>query len=318
MYQTAIKKFSRFLVRKSVFFLPEQRQIAIERRHRGREQYGKLRRADCTIVSHGKSGRTWLRVMLSRVYQVRYGLPEGSLLSFENFHKKDARIPRIFFTHDNYLRDYTRHTDARSDYGDRKVVLLVRHPADVTVSQYFQWKYRMKVGKKSLLNYPDHKEDVSLFDFIMRPEWGVARVIEFLNMWAHDVPQLKDFLLVRYEDLRTDPGKVVGSILDFVGTPATEDEIRDAVEFGSYENMKKMEQKGSFWLSGGRMKPRDESNPDSYKVRRGKVGGYLDYFDDDQAAQINRLIDETLAPVFGYGSTAHPDDSSEDELAAAR
>jgi hypothetical protein len=85
-----------------------------------------------------------------------------------------------------------------------------------------------------------------------------------------------------------------------MGTTATEAELRDAVEFGSVENMRKMEQKGSFWLSGGRMKPRDRDNPDSYKVRRAKVGGYRDYFDDEQAARISELLESRLSPIYGY------------------
>jgi len=304
MYQTAIKKFSRFVVRKSVFFLPEERQIAVERRHRGREQFGKLRRADCTIVSHGKSGRTWLRVMMSRVYELKHGLPPGQLLSFDNFHKKNAAIPKIFFTHDNYLRDYTGSRDARSDYGRHRVVFLARHPADVTVSQYFQWKFRMKREKKGLLAYPDHGDDVPVFDFMQRPEWGLPRVVDFMNLWARDIPGFDDLLLIRYEDLRADPDAQLASVFEFLGTPATATEIRDAVEFGSIESMKKMEQQGSFRLAGGRMKPRDQKNPDSYKVRRAKVGGFKDYFTDAQVAWIESYMDRHLSPQFGYGGTA--------------
>jgi hypothetical protein len=300
MYQTALKKFSRFVVRKSVFFLPLERQIAIERRHRGREQLGKLRQADCVVVSHGKSGRTWLRVMMSRVYQVRHGLPSNSLLSFDNLHRKNREIPRVFFTHDNYVRDYTGSGDVISDYGDSKVVFLARHPVDVSVSQFFQWKFRMKPGKKDLLSYPEHGEDVELFDFLMRPDWGLARVIDFMNLWARDMPRLNDFLLIRYEDLRTGAAGVLAELMDFIGTPATDEQIRDAVEFGSIENMRKMEQQGSFWMSGGRMKPKDKDNPESYKVRRAKVGGYRDYLTDEQAEQIAAIVRETLDPVFGY------------------
>ena len=302
MYQTAVKKLSRFVVRKSVFFLPEERQIAIERRHRGREQLGKLQKADCTIVSHGKSGRTWLRVMLSRIYQQRHGLAEGSLISFDDFHRKNAAIPKIFFTHDNYLRDYTGHSTAAEDYGGRRVLMLVRHPADVTVSQYFQWKHRMRVDKKGLLGYPDHGEDVSLFDFMMRPEWGVDRVIDFMNLWARDFERLDPFAMTRYEDLRSDPQTELARVMAFLGTPATAEEIGEAVQFGSIENMRKMEQQSAYSLSGGRMKPRDVNNPDSYKVRRAKVGGYRDYFDDEQVAQIDARVDERLASDFGYHS----------------
>ena len=78
--------------------------------------------------------------------------------------------------------------------------------------------------------------------------------------------------------------------------------MRAAVEFARYDNMKKMEQKRSFWLSGGRMKPRDRKNPNSYKVRRAKVGGYRDYFDDEQLAAIDGYVDEHLLPGFGYTS----------------
>ena len=303
MFQTAVKKISRLIVRKAVFFLPEERQIAIERRHRGREQLGKLRKADCAIVSHGKSGRTWLRVMLSRIYQQRHGLAEGSLISFDDFHRKNAAIPKLFFTHDNYLRNYTGSTSAVADYGGRRVLMLVRHPADVTVSQFFQWKHRMRVEKKGLLGYPDHGEEIDLFEFMMRPEWGVARVIEFMNFWARDFEQLNPFEMTRYEDLRSDPENELGRVMRFLGTPATVEEIREAVEYGSIENMRKMEQQSANSMASRRMKPGDVNNPDSYKVRRAKVGGYRDYFDDDQVAEIDALVDQTLAPLFGYHST---------------
>ncbi|MGI9265171.1 MAG: sulfotransferase domain-containing protein [Gammaproteobacteria bacterium] len=306
MYQTAIKKFSRYVVRKSAFFLPEKRQIEIERRHRGREQVSKLREADCTIVSHGKSGRTWLRVMWSRVYQARYDLPQGQLISFDNFNKKNPAIPKIFFTHDNYIGDYTGNDKTKADFRDRRVIFLARHPADITVSQYFQWKYRMRPDKKGLLYYPPHGQDVSVSEFMMNPDWGLQRVIGFMNTWAENIPSIHDFLLIRYEDLKKDPAMVLRGALEFAGTPATDSEIADAVEFGSFENMKKMEETSSFWLSGGRMKPKDKSNPSSFKVRRAKVGGFVDYFNDEEAEEIARIVDESLAPLFGYGRDRSP------------
>ena len=49
-------------------------------------------------------------------------------IGFDNLHRKDARIPRVFFTHDNYLRDFTGNRDSKRDFYDKKVVLLVRQP----------------------------------------------------------------------------------------------------------------------------------------------------------------------------------------------
>ena len=64
--------------------------------------------------------------------------------------------------------------------------------------------------------------------------------------------------------------------------------------------MKQKESDHSFRSSGARLTPGDKTNPDSYKVRRAKVGGYRDYFDDDQLAQIDAMVFERLDPVFGY------------------
>ena len=49
------------------------------------------------------------------------------------------------------------------------------------------------------------------------------------------------------------------------------------------------------------MAPGDRREPDSFKVRRAKVGGYRDDFEAEELARIERLIAERLDPVFGYG-----------------
>jgi len=281
--------------------LGSRRRRALERWLRGREETTKLRRADAVVVSYGKAGRTWLRVMLSGYYQRLYGLPAQSLLDFDNFHRRDARIPRIFFTHDNYIQDYTGHRGSKCDFYDRKVVLLTRSPQDTAVSQYFQWKHRMRPGKKRLNDYPGHGADVPLFDFVMRPGSGLPKIVDFMNLWAAERPRLRSFLLVRYEDMRRDPAAELRRVTGFLDGSVNEEAIDAAVASASVENMRAMEQRRVFWFSGDRMTPRDASNPDSYKVRRAKVGGYRDYFDDEQLLRIDELVGSKLSPSFGYG-----------------
>ncbi len=303
LFRSIWKKLSRRLLRGALLFAPEERKTRAERWLRGREQVHKLHQADIVIVSFGKSGRTWLRVMLSRLYQVKHGLSQRYLIGFDNFHYMNRAIPKVFFTHDNYIRDYTGHVDSKADFYDRKVVLLARDPRDVAVSQFFQWQYRMKPNKKILNKYPGAGNEVPIFDFVMNEDAGLPKIIDFMNLWARERDRLRGFFLLRYEDLRRAPEETLAQLLDFMGTPGTPEEIREAVEFSSYENMKKMEQKKTFWLSGGRMVPKDRNNPNTYKVRRAKVGGYRDYFDDDQVARIEALVNETLAPDFGYTTT---------------
>ena len=73
--------------------------------------------------------------------------------------------------------------------------------------------------------------------------------------------------------------------------------------------MKKLEEKRVFWGSGARVKAGDRKNPNSFKVRRGKVGGYRDYFDDQQVALIDKLVEEGLDPMFGYRAVNDSDDA---------
>ena len=298
------KKLSRRILKLFMIFSPEEKQTVAERRLRGREQVRKLRQADIVIVSFGKSGRTWLRVMLSRAYQKMHGLPERALIGFDNFHSMRHEIPRIFFTHDNYIKDYTGHQDSKVDFYDKKVVLMARDPRDVAVSQFFQWKFRMKPGKKTLNKYPEDGREVEMYDFVMDQDAGLPHIIRFMNLWADESDKLRSFFLLRYEDLRAQPQETLRKLLEFMGTPGTPDQIEDAVKFSSVENMKKMEQQKTFWLSGGRMVPKDRDNPHSYKVRRAKVGGYKDYFDDQQVEAIEQLVDATLSPTFGYNRKA--------------
>jgi Sulfotransferase domain len=282
-------------------FLPKERTRRLERWLRGREDWRKLRLADAVVVSFGKSGRTWLRVLLSRVFQLQHGLDERAILGFDNLHYRTGAVPKILFTHDNYLKDYTGHDSSKADFYGKKVIFLARDPRDVAVSQYFQWKYRMKPNKKDINAYP--VDDLVPFDFVMS-DTGLPKVIQFMNLWAKEASKIKDFMVVRYEDLRARPEETLQRLLEFLGAPATEAQIEDAVAFASYDNMKQMEQQRVFWLSGGRLVPKDRSNPNSYKVRRGKVAGYRDDFDAAQLAQIDQLVEATLDPLYGYTRAA--------------
>jgi hypothetical protein len=300
------KRVSREVILFFAFFLPPERKRALERHLRGKEEFRKLGLADVVIVSFGKSGRTWLRVLLSRFFQLRFGLRPSAFIGFDNLHRKNDGIPRVFFTHDNYLRDFTGHQDSKADFYDKKVVLLVRQPGDVAVSQFHQWKFRMRPHKKGLNKYPEHGQEVDVFTFATDEDAGLPKVIDFMNGWAREMPRLKHLLIVRYEDLRRDTAGQLRRVLEFMGQQPTEQELADCVSFASVENMRKLEEKSAFWLAGSRMKPGDKANPESFKVRRAKVGGYRDYFDDRQTETLDAMTEERLLPGFGYLRSEQP------------
>jgi hypothetical protein len=179
--------------------------------------------------------------------------------------------------------------------------MLVRDPRDVAVSQYFQWKFRMRPVKKLLNDYPPHGAEVPIFDFVMGAGAGLPAILDFFEIWERELPQVKASLIVRYEDMRANPAGALGRVLAFLGTPGTPAQIESAVAYAAYDNMKQLEQKDVFWLSGIRLRPGDRANPDSYKVRRAKVGGWRDYFDEPESAAIDALLAARPLPLFGYG-----------------
>ena len=299
--QTARKKLSRKWLHWRMRGQPEAEILKAERKLRGVEQFDKLQRADIVVVSFGKSGRTWLRVMISHLFRVMYRLPENAILGFDNFHNLNKSVPKIFFTHDNYIKDFTGDFSSKQPFYNKRVVLLARDPRDVAVSQFFQWKFRIKPSKVAINKYPPQGSDISLFDFVMGDNGGGMRAVtEYLNLWAAEAGKVNAFHLLRYEDLRTNTREELRKLLDFMQVDATDADVEAAVEYSSYENMKKMESKEQFRFAGGRMMPRDKDNPDSYKVRRAKVGGYRDYFTDEEVVAIDARLAADLDPLFRY------------------
>jgi hypothetical protein len=304
-----IRRKKREILVSLLFFLPRKQKLVVDYWLRGRKEYGELMEADYVIVSPPRSGRTWLRMMLSRFFQIRYGLPEDELLGYHNYHQRNPAIPRIRFTHDRYIGNYTGHRDSKCDFYPKKVILLVRDPRDVVVSNYFQWINTVNPYKIALLNLPEHPAEVPIFEFAMMPRFGISRTIDFLKAWAPELKKTRSHLLIRYEDMRAEPARIFADILAFMQIHASPDEIDQVVRWSSFENMRTMEQKQTFDDGSRRLMLKDPNNPDAFKVRRGKVGGYCDYFAEHELEVIDRLI-AALPPVYGYTANArckHPE-----------
>ena len=277
--------------------LPRSARISLTHAMRRHRELRRARACDLLVLSRAKSGRTWLRAMLSRLYQRRYGLPEAQLLEFDNFHKRDPAVPRILFTHGHYLGDTFESSGRPSEIRDRKVVFLVRHPCDVAVSEYFQSTRRARKHKRELYGVDN---DSSMFEFVMTSRLGLPAIIDYLNGWERRTSGRRNVRVVRYEDLHACPVDTLRGITRFLGADFSDDELREAVDFASFENLRELERRNFF--RNPRLAPRDPSDPDSFKVRRGKVGGYRDYFDDAQLAQMDERVHSELARSFGYNA----------------
>ena len=250
-----------------------------------------LDEADAVVVSYPKSGRTFVRAMLARLYKRRFGLDERSLLEFPMLKRAPAGAPRILFSHggDAMRTRHQIHVDP-ADYRHAKVVLLARHPGDIAVSRYHHLKHRSRDrARRELANQP-------LEPFAWAEQGGIPSIVTFLNQFA----ALPDVTIVRYEDFLSRPAETLGKLAVAVGVAVSEEDIADAVEFGSLPNLKRLEREGYFTSS--RLRQARKGDEASGKVRKGTSGGYRDQLGEEAAKRIDDYVAEHLNPQFGYSA----------------
>ena len=83
-------------------WLPRPLRVAVRERLLERLELGRARRSPLFLVGHPKSGNTWLRTMVSRAYQARYGLPDTLVLKSDELALADPKLPRFCVTNGHY------------------------------------------------------------------------------------------------------------------------------------------------------------------------------------------------------------------------
>ena len=299
-------------VKKALILIPTQplpavTRVALRRKYLAELELAKARAATFLIIGHPKSGNTWLKVMISRLYQLRYDLPESKLINTDEFARKFPEIPRLAATNGHYSYEgevgkLLACGAADNSLRHKPVMFLARNPIDIAVSWYHQFTKRQSRAKQELINHfidhPIDRRDISMWDFVRHSDIGLPFLIEYQNTWTRNVQELERGMLVKYEELRSEPVPTLQKIIQLMGENFTEDEIRAAVEWGSFDNLQKLETSGTF--SQGGMKLVDANDPSTFKVRRGKVGGYRDDFPAEQVAELEALVRDNILPQLGY------------------
>lgn len=249
-------------------------------------------RADVAVVSFPACGRTWLRVMIGRAFQLHYGLPaDADVVELHHLAELDRRVPNVLVTHDDdaqWKRPDELGRD-KSAYRRQRVVLLVRDPRDAVVSLYHH-----KTGRRGAY-------DGTLAEFLDEPVGSAASLLAFYDAWAAGLDVPAATLVVRYEDLHAAPHEQLRRVLGFAGVTGLADATVDAaVEYGSFANMRRLEEAGS--MASEKLRPVRAGDPGSYKTRRGTVGGHRDELTPDQIAHLDRLVAASQAGRFGYGA----------------
>jgi len=297
--------------------LPRPLRVAARKRRLGKLEVDIARRSQLIIIAHPKSGNTWLKVMLTRLYSLRHGIAPEDFAKYPSLADRNPAIPRFaatngWYSYERAIGDKLQPEAPDSELKHKPVVLLARNPLDIAVSWFFQFTKRQSAHKQELINaelrQPVERSDVDMWNFVRHSEIGLPSLIDFLNYWDRALAGLDNTLLTSYEALRADPGVVLKQITGLMGDEFSDTDIQEAVDFAAFDNLRKLESEG-FFRSGG-LTLRNAKDPESFKVRRAKVGGYRDYFTPEQADELEALVRDRLSPGLGYNrSESAPTDS---------
>ncbi|WP_445775282.1 sulfotransferase domain-containing protein [Shewanella sp.] len=193
------------------------------------------RGSNSVVLSFEKSGRTWLRFLVSNAYFKRNhgsSVEHWEDLSIHTpgpylwqpgkarkvFHSRD----RVFFTHFSHIRLMSRQFS--------KVVFLRRDLLSIAKSKYFFDMYR----------YHRHFQKLSFLEYIEK-HFDVSKYIE-LSLAYGEFVKNKDFMLCDYDDLLGSKNSLK-NFLDFVIDDLTIEEFDFAVEYSHKENMRLIEER---------------------------------------------------------------------------
>lgn len=252
-----------------------------------------LRHADAVIISFPKSGRTFVRAMLSRLFDRRFKIDERRLLEFPMLLRADRDVPRLLFTHaGDAMRTANQIEIDPADYAGRRVVLLARHPGDVAVSRYHHLKHRSRDRARQRL------AEQPLESFVWSDQGGIPAIVRFMNQWAALANSRSGVGIVRYEDFLVDPSATLRRLADMIGLQVDQADIDDAAEFGALGNLKQREREGYFQST--RLQAAHKDDEASYKVRSGTSGGYRKRLSAENVSRVDAYLTEHLDPAFDY------------------
>ncbi|KAL4714529.1 hypothetical protein ACJJTC_006575 [Scirpophaga incertulas] len=161
-----------------------------------------------------------------------------------------------------------------------KVVHVARDPRDVAVSYYHFYKHFIPMGYTG-----DFKQFWNLFINNQIDETPFFENVK--ESW--DQRHHPNMLFIFYEDLLKDLPSVVKRVADFLGKSMTEGQISSLCEHLSFDNFKKNNS-----VNGHILRNFNITTLDHILVRKGKAGGWTEYFDEEMTQQASRWMEVNL------------------------
>ena len=242
---------------------------------------------DVFLVSYFRSGSTWARFLLGNF------IHQDEAVTFANV---DRRVPSIYVWPDRVLRSLPRVMKSHECFDPRypKVIYIVRDARDVAVSFYY---YNLKV-RELPEGYP---MDEFVARFIAAKTVGYADRVgsweDHVMSWLRMRGSRSNFLLVRYEDLLSNPARELVRLAPILGVEASSARVERAISLSSAKEMRSLEKKQSHQWGATK-----DSRKDIPFVRDAKSGGWRNKLSASSVKNIELAWGSTMQQL-GYELT---------------
>jgi len=271
------------------------------------------------LASYPKSGNTWFRIFLTNLLQDRDNsvsineLEDMPIASDRGIFDENVGIEASDLTADEIdllrpslyrslakntkERTYIKIHDAYTEVADNTPLIpaeatagafyFVRNPLDVAVSfaHHSGWNYDTAIANMA----------EETFSFCRKSDRLHNQLRQKLLSWSGHALSWVDgarfpVCLLRYEDMKLRPVETFTRAVRFAGLPHTDEQIRKALEFSSFDIVQKQEEQRGF---------REKSPASNRFFRKGMIGSWREELTAEQARRIVHDHGEVMRR-FGY------------------
>ncbi len=231
---------------------------------------------DIYVVGFPKSGNTWMQSIMA-------GLLYGIHVDRVPDKMTQVLCPDIhmnpYFVRVSPVMAFKSH-EAKPGEQHKRVIYLIRDVRDVLLSYYHMLNSQYP-GKYSL-------KQMMMEQF----SCGYGKWGDHVHAWTSNVPDSRDQIVVRYEDLLEAAVPTLQTIGQFVGLKMPSDAYRDLADRVEFSKMKAREKQ--FGMASARWDPKNTF------FRQGKSSAYKQEVDKNTLAAVTAKHKLTLTR-FGYG-----------------
>lgn len=241
--------------------------------------------ADVFVSSYPRSGSTWLRFLL---YEILTG-------KTADFRVVDQVIPgvknhrfapqllsgggRLIQSHEPYRREY------------RKAIYLVRDIRNVVLSAYAREKEAGLICRE----FSEY-----LIPFLRGRTNGFGSWQQHVRSWLDaDIATTGDLLVIRFEDMRSDPERMLVKVVEFLGVDANLRAIQAAISNNTIDRMRTKEDNSKYLFKS--------CTEDGRFVREGSLEGWRRKLNDAHLRAISHYAGEELLRT-GYAPASESSD----------